>query len=296
MIRSGAVVLMGVVGAGLALGAFAQPGDRSLPPPPLEEPDEASIRANIVRRLEFARRRMEALQREEARLNEAIARLDRGDSPQDVMGSVREAPGRFDGERRGNDDPLRGPDRGGPGGDRERGGERPSPERLLAALAEVAPDLGRRLEALRAQSPEQADRLLGRLGPRLYQILDLRSRDPDLAGLKVQELQAMHGLWLASMAMREARAAEPVDAAAEASAKERMRAAIEQSFDVNLAIQRHDLARFTERLEELHEEIARRQAQREQIVEQQFEMLTRPGAPEGGAERDGRGRPDRRGG
>lgn len=263
------------------------PDDAGGPPPrevgPRGERDPGMFDAGAIRaRLE---RRLEEITREQSRLREALERLGRGESPEDVGRGLPmgRRPGR-DGEPQGPGagerpkDGLRGGPRGGPrdgvrGDDGERGGpgeamrdarrgegERAegSPEeheQLMALLRESMPRLAARIDEATKTDPEAGKRMMTRWAPRLREAAELKRHDPELFDLRMAEMRQGWTVIEASRAARElGKASHDKDegiADKRTKAKDELKAALAAQFDARLAMQSHEVSALEKRLSEL---------------------------------------------
>ncbi len=214
-----------------------------------------------------------------ARQRAALERLDAGESPAEVIRSLRVRQPSGDGQPRRHRVGERradGPEKG------ERDGT-PSVEELRGVVREFFPGLHEQLEMITASNPEAGQRLFLRMSPRIREIaLDMR-HDPELGRLRVTEVSAGLGVGDATRAYREAKRSGDADALA--SASESLRAAIGSQFDARVALRQHEVERLVGRIGELNEEILNEIGGRESAVERVFRSIV---------ERTGRGGPGRR--
>lgn len=235
-------------------------------------------------RIETAIERGEAML---ARQRAALERLDAGESPAEVMRTLRSRPFQgMDGPRRDRAQPRRSDAAGEGGPDAQSGTDPqsgPSVEEMRAVVREYFPRLHEQLEMIRASNPEAGQRLFMRMSPRIREIaLDMR-HDPELGRLRVTEVSAGLGVGDATRAYREAQRAGDPDAIA--SATESLRAAIGAQFDARMALRQHEVERLVGRIGELNEEILGEIAGRDAAIESVFAAIV---------QRSGRGGPGRR--
>jgi len=277
----GAAVLVTL--AGLSLMSLGQVVPRDPAPATSDAASEtdrrASLRERLEQRLEETRERIARYQRHEKGILEAIKRLDAGESPDAVMGEMRE---RARDEIRNSRERLARDRVGGGTGDRPHPGaiDPASRDRVFQALKARAPRAFERVQSLREQSPEQSDRLLMRLAPRIRQIEEVQREDPELATLMIVELQANLELTVAARDLRALMQRDDVSDEQIAKAREHLREAMRRSFDAHLAIKEHELRRLEERIGSLRREIDRRQSMRDDYIDRQVQRIL---SPEGGA-------------
>ncbi len=264
--------------AALSLMTMAQVAQDGAAPPADEtvsKPDRrALLRQRLQQRLEETRERIARYQRHEKGILDAIERLESGESPDAIMGEMRE---------RARDEFRQPRDRvpregGGIVGARPPAGmiDAESRKRVFEALKARAPRVFERVQSLREQSPEQSDRLLMRLAPRIRQIEEMQREDPELATLMIVELQANLELTAAAHDMRVLMQRDDVSDERIAEARERLREAMRRSFDAHLAIKKHELERLEGRIESLRAEIDRRQSMRDDYIDRQVERILSP--------------------
>lgn len=313
-------MVSGVLALAMVAGfAMAQPGEGRPPegnkreegrPPkggprggegPEREPgmfDPAAMKARLERRLE-------EITREQARLREAIKKLNKGEAIGDLERGMLPGrrPGRMEGprgerpegrpEERGEE---RGPRGGKPEGAREEGrhekgphgdgpkGEsvrgEPTPEereQMMAILRDAMPSLAKRIEEAQKADPEAGKRLLGRWAPRLREAAQLKEREPKLFELRVSELREG---WKVLEAARNARElartshdGEEKIAERRTKAQDELKAALAGQFDARLALQAHEVEMLSKRLEELNKRLAEQKASREERVKETAERI-----------------------
>lgn len=264
--------------AGLALPTFAQP--QAEPPPAGEAlPDAVPSDAQALRR--FLERRLEQNRETQQGLERAIQRLERGDSPQQVLREL-DTPGAraLEEWRRRGDDPFNPSDprdrsqRGNrPMGPRPdpRGGAAPGADRagdarrLLELLRTERPDLFEAIEGVRRTDPRAAERLGERMFPRLREAADERPRDEELFRLRLREMASTFGVMRATRAFKQAQKDQSPDAP---QLREQLRAALAAAFDDRLAVQEREATVHERRLAALREDVQQRRQQRDQLLEQ----------------------------
>lgn len=275
--------VIGALGSTLALGVALG----AAPPAGIERAERAEagvetdrMRENLERRLGYAR--------ESARmLEEAISRLDAGEDPVEVRRQL--FPRLRGGDERRAQGPPRAEQKPPPGADAARGrGPRAdraefteqTRARVRTFIAENLPTIDEDLRTLESVDPNSAYPILRMLAPRVQEVLDLRARDAEMAGLKLRELVV--GVEIVRITRRIRLARFKSTEASEAIETELLTALAEQ-YDTRLAIKKLELARLRDRAARLEEEIARAGSERETELASMAERI-RHG-------RRGRGRP-----
>lgn len=273
-------VLIGAAGVALLLTGvgMAQPGAD-----PTEQPArqrEGAIRAEepalLRTRLERTIARTESML---ARHREALTRLDAGESPADVVRSLRSR-GPETGERSPGAEAPRGPDTETPTSSRGRGGpdEGPghdlSPEarnRLRVFLRDQLPSVHEQLAAIERQDSTMGATLFDRMIPQLREVALEMERNPAFGTLKLEEMRTGLGVVDATQHLRSL----PADADPEAKAKAEaaLRSAIAARFDARMKMREHELERLAARISELHEQIKEERSGRDAEIEKVFESV-----------------------
>lgn len=290
---AGVLLLCGTV----STGAGAQSAPADAPPPPAEAstaPDGAD-RARLRESLERRREMTAAMQ---ARLEDAIGRLDRGEPIDAELAEGRGFMPEMVGDGAGGPRWQRGVrqdarDSGGPV--RADGGDAPSVEeirRLRAFIDENLPVLAERLRNVEQHDPQAAPRMIGRIAPRLREAFEARERSPEVFRLRVQELEQGFQLLDAARRTRRVVETEGPESAAAVEAKARFRELAGAHFDTQVRLQNAEVADLEARIAELRAEIDRKTTHRDEEIDARVEDVlrnTRPGRPEGA------GRPSRSG-
>ncbi|MBL8747482.1 MAG: hypothetical protein JNK58_14145 [Phycisphaerae bacterium] len=296
--------------------ALAQGDRRPMAPPPpagdagervdqddLRIPDEPDPALSPERMKEMLERRIERNALERKALDTALEMLKRGESPEAVREHLRglvgdamreraqafrerrpprpagaEGPGGPGDRPRppGHQPPrVEGPGRDGPpprpfgGPPPPEAGPRPM-DRLMSVLRETHPRVAERLERLRRDDPEQFQRLFDEYAPRLARLAEERERLPARWPDRVKQLllqQRAGGLAREIASMPEEQRSE---------AMARLRANLEEQFDLRLRFAREDLARNKEQAERLEREISEKSGDKSAAIERQMkEMLER---------------------
>lgn len=257
---------------GLALGAaaLALPGLTRAPaqpetprradrPPPEGGPgfgralsDAALSPENLRERLS---RRLADARLIETRLEEAIAALDAGTQPPEVIAALL-APGlpRLD---RPGDSWRSGPEGRQPLSDAER-------DRLMAALRQRMPHVAAWADQLESQDPRLLDMIRNRLLPRFREIEETRQRDPAGADARLAEFDASIGVMRATRDYRRAAQNAPPEARA---ARDVLRASLSTQFDARLSVTRHEIEALGRRIESLRADLAAQEAGRDTLID-----------------------------
>jgi hypothetical protein len=290
-------VLMGAVGVSLLLTGLglAQPGGAEAGQPGRQREDAARADdpAMLRTRLERTIARTESMLE---RHREALTRLDAGDSPAEVMRSLRSR-GPDSGDENPGVQAPRGPEPEGPGprvrgGPDDRAGPELSPEarsRLRGFLRDQLPSVHEQLIAIERQDSTMGATLFDRMIPQLREVATEMERNPAFGALKLEEMRTGLGVVDATQHLRSLPADADPEAKAEAEAL--LRAAIAARFDARMKMREHELERLAARISELHEQIKEERAGRDAEIDKVFESViaqrwARPGR--GPAER----RPD----
>jgi hypothetical protein len=256
------------------------------------------------------RRMIEEHKRRGERLEQAMRELESGKDPLEVMREI--AAERMRGERQGQDreagpqGPMGGPEgregpdgpgergreaEGGPreGGDRDLNGlggviEMSGPSRPLSdaerekvkgILRERLPRVAERIEAFSAQEPGIAKTLLDRVGARVMRAEEARRDNPELADLRLAEID--HGADAIEAMRTWRRAKRDNDSAAGEAATAKLREAIAKIFDVRVKLRENELQQLTRRLDTMRADLGRFQSERETVVERTFKQMTERG-------------------
>ena len=179
--------------------------------------------------------------------------------------------GRFDGRRGGMADRLLG--RGDGVDPRGRGLPRTISEedfkRIIEIGKRISPEMATALEAQWTENREAAMKSLARNGRRLYGMLMLERRNPELFAAKVEELKAQFDLRKAAMAFGEARDAG--DESAQLAARASIETLAAKTVDLGLKVRAMELAALDlavlEMRAKLQEEVATSSARVEAMVE-----------------------------
>lgn len=273
------------LGTGMALGMVQPEPDTlsSKTTPETPGPNESSA---LRDRLERVIERSEAML---ARHREALKRLDAGESPAQVLRTLRLRD--FD---RDNSDRAAGRERSGPdgpdgrpvrpvheGADGDRSGagqphENIDPRmrhRLREFLAAKLPSVSEQLAQVETVDAELGARLFDRLAPQLREVVMTIDRDPALGALKLDELRAGLAVVDATQRVRSLNTGT-ADAASVEEAHEQLRIAIEARFDARIRLRVHELERLAEQITALHGQIQREREGRDAEIDRVYDAVT----------------------
>ncbi len=236
--------------------------------------DPAALRARLERTIERSEAMLE-------RHREAIARLDAGESPAEVMRSLRmrdqsgpgERPDRASDTQPGNPGGVERPGPGrGPNPDANPAAEGPEAKRRLRVfLREHLPSVHEQLAQIEAQDTEMGDRLFERLMPQLREVAMEMDRDPVFGVLKLTEMRAGLGVVDATQRLRSLGSDAPNDQRSKAEAE--LREAIAARFDARMKLREHELERLARRITDLHDQIKEEMSGRDAEIERVYQSV-----------------------
>jgi hypothetical protein len=256
---------------------MAQPGETAVEQSgrPRENLPRVDDPALLRARLERTIARTESLLE---RHREALTRLDAGESPGEVMRSLRSrgvGPDESGTQTQG----VRGAESGGPG-PRERvvPDERALPElspearaRLRAFLRDQLPSVHEQLAAIERQDSTMGATLFERMIPQLREVAMEMERNPAFGALKLEEMRTGLGVVDATQHLRSLPPDADPDTKADAEAA--LRSAIAARFDARMKMREHELERLAARISELHEQIKEERSGRDAEIEKVFESV-----------------------
>jgi hypothetical protein len=271
------VSLAAVLSATAWLGGTlsAQPESKQPPgaPAPADDAGRERLRQNLTAHLE-------RLGRVEQNVQEGLRMLDAGEPVSRVREFTRDA---FVNEamdaaqgRAGAGGPLAGRfrermARNAAAGEQDAaaGPEPVNIDTALEIIKEANPELHARLARLRAESPEDFQKLLDRNMPRIKELAGQRRMDPEgfPDRLRVFVLQRE--------AQKLARDIARTPEAERGPQMDLLRAKMTEAFELRLTIARADEARLLARLERLREEIREKSDGREQAIDARIEQMIR---------------------
>lgn len=250
--------------AALAVGfGHLQPTGAPAENPAPETEEREALRARLEHAVERAERTL-------ARQREALERLEAGESPGEIMRSLRARPARTPDGPVAADDRPRGPGVGAPPG-AEAAVTPEARRRLRAFVRDHLPSLHEQLETIEAQDADMGARLLDRMAPQLDEVATEMDHDPPLGYLKLAELRA--GLAVVDATHRLRALPADADASRRAEAERELRTAIAARFDARIRLREQELERLAARISELHEQIKAERAERDDEIERVFRSV-----------------------
>lgn len=247
--------------------------------------DPESLRKRLTRTLNFAQR---IVQKHEA----ALAQLDAGESPREVMRSLRTPDDRktFDQARESrkpeNTRAMAASMRtesadSDPTFEDDYQATRPPPfadsvqtedlVRVRDFIEHQLPEVHSKLKQVESLSPPAAEQLVTLLSHKVLEILSLEQVDPTLSDLKLRELKAGLSYTEASRDYRMLLRQPPSDRSKLTNAEGRVRKAASDRFDAQVQIKQYEIHRLTLRIQELHEALDELNEQRDEQVDAQVE-------------------------
>ncbi len=171
--------------------------------------------------------------------------------------------GRFDGDR----------DRDGDG--RHSHYQLPMSEKqideALALLKKVRPALAQRLAQVRDESPQRVGWLIEHRFPHLRYLLELKENDPDMYELRVDDVRLSYESQDLAEQYRQAQKDNNHRQVRELRSK--LEKLVESHFEVRQKIRQLELKRLEQRIEDLREQIEKRDDDRDELVEQRLGEL-----------------------
>lgn len=262
------IALLALLGA-TALSGTAQPDrapdralDSALAPAPNQDPAE------------FLSRRIDSLDAERARLNEALTRLESGDDWDDIRRDAFREARRTGADRRSR--PAR----------RDRIFDEAA---TLESLTTVDPEAAERFASLRKKNPRVAMRLLRSSAPKLHKLEQLREKDPVRYEIEAEQFridrQIMHLAWSmhAAIAGNAEADAQPLD-----NVRAELRELVSQQVDLQIEAQKLQLDSARDRIGHLSDKIAERVASRDAVITDRVDRIMER-AVRSGADRRQRG-------
>lgn len=264
-----------IIAAGAFVGLAGGSAQPETPPPPPRAIDRTpeQVRAMLTWQLRETDNRIARYQARRVRLKQALQRLDDGAVPSEILDEMRPArngPPMDADQRR---DELRRPDQGRPGEAPHDRIEIPH-DRLMAALDEHLPELAKQLRTLRTDDPAKFNELVGRLGPRFAEVLELRKSDPALARLKFKDMRTNLAIAESARAFRQLRETSD-DAQAIQQARAALRKALEASFESRLAIRKQEIERLGDRIESYNADLLKQIEHKDELIDQQLQRIER---------------------
>jgi len=232
-------------------------------------------------------RRLEAMRRQEARMQEILDRLDAGEAPAEIFAELREDGewtllGEFGRERFAQRQPGGEMMRGGRGGGMQaaerKGFDDLTPEeatllrnRILSFLEQHAPEMAQRLRES-GDSPE-VNRAINRLRREVLRLIELKEQQSPEFRPALEQLR--NGMRIADVVGRIRQAAAQGEASGErlASLRKELTEIAEDQFDAQFAARQLFLERAEQRLINAREKLARERAERSQRIEREVQIM-----------------------
>ncbi|MFK7759372.1 MAG: hypothetical protein AB8C13_05435 [Phycisphaerales bacterium] len=240
------------------------------------QPTEAELRERLEQTLVFAQRIVE-------KHEEAIAQLEAGVDPKDVMRSLRTPEVR----RADRKVSRQHQDQTADANPRAmNAGFSPPPQpskkdlkRVRAFIADHLLDVDAQLKRVEEISPESTDKLIARLAPKIMEIITLEEHSTEMASLKLDELKA--GLWYVEAArqLRGLVRTGSQDKDAIEQAEDMVRKAATARFEAQVHIKQYEIHELTSRIEQLHDALIDLESQCEEQVQAQVDAARRTPGP-----------------
>jgi hypothetical protein len=263
----------------LLAGAQEPPPPAPTSPPPAapaapqarEPEDRAALKARLERRLADTKQL-------EIRIDQALARLDKGDSPDAVRDSIDLGHGARPARR-----PALGaagagarPDTGPAGRDRQgRPAEKLDPaerEAVLVFVGQQSPETLERIKTLTRDDPAAADRTLAHLAPHVREV----QAEPDAESRELKIAEMRNG-WETVSAMR--KLTETLRSGAKPEETEKASARLQDllgtHFDLEVKIRNREISLLKDRVAEIQRELSDRLGERQKFVTERFDQFLR---------------------
>ncbi len=158
---------------------------------------------------------------------------------------------------------------GGPGG--------PISDEHVDAIVEVLkdadPDYAVKVEKARKENPGAGQKLIGTMGPRLMQMVQLKKNDPDMYKLRIEEFKMFRTAETLSTDIRNAPADAKADPKIAAKEKE-LKELLSKLFDLRQQMREKELQRLEKKVVDLREGINRRKANKDSILAERYKEMT----------------------
>ncbi len=151
------------------------------------------------------------------------------------------------------------------------GMRKPEPKEILAFLEEYQPDVAARVRRMIEREPAMRDRVLGRIGPRIEEMIQLRKRDKEMFKLRVKEFRHAREVTEATARLAGLLHRENADDQQIEHARAKLKMVINAQLDSRFAVRRLELLRLEQRVAELAEQAQDHAARRDEIVEMEME-------------------------
>jgi hypothetical protein len=265
----GAALCAALLGASLAAAQTPAPEPDKTAKQSDERPAKDAFRTRLERRLNDSRENQKALE-------EAISKLDKGATPDDIRRSFADRPGvnsRLFGDEEG---PRFGPDGPRPGHDRDP--DRPlsaeDQKAVLEVLAATYPAMVEKLNKLFTEDPDAAKQKVTELGPRVRFLLDLRERDPEMYRLRLDEVKtAREAVAAARDIAAKRKAGASLTSPELREPMQHLRDLVVAQLRTRLAVERRELADLQKRAEQKSQEIDAHISDNGAMVDKQVDSL-----------------------
>lgn len=235
-------------------------------------------------------RRLEETKRTQARLEQAIARLNDGGDPAEIRRET--LPGRFrDRPRRGAREdapgldrpvdpqdsrprgepgnPPRGPQAPGPMGDRRLSPE--DREHMLQFLDQHMPRIGKRFREAIKENPQIAEGLLNRLAPKFRELAATEQSQPELFKRKVEDVRAAMTLQETARSWRMKLREQSATDEDKRKAREDISSAVAAQYDARLGLREYELKMLEDRITEAKRELDEMRTKRDGRVSEEVD-------------------------
>jgi hypothetical protein len=239
--------------------------------------DAESLKERLEQTLSFAKRIVE---KHEA----AIAQLEAGDDPREVMRSLRlhdvRGSNRLN-RRISNDENLSRP---AAENRKERRPQSPMHNQkalddVRAFIADHLPVIDKQLSTIEQISPDATNQLLDRLAPKILEIMHLERENSAMSSLKLDELRAGLDYVEAAKQYRILLRTGEVDQDKLDQAEEAVRVAASARFDAQVHIKQYEIHQLTMRIEQLHIALDELNSERDDQVQAQINAARRTPGP-----------------
>lgn len=279
--------------------------------------DRPVTRESLKAALQFMLR---GLRDRQAKIEEAIGRLEQGEDPEQVRSWLEKQRGRLNVGGDGLPGAGPRPPREGPGsGDGAPGGASGAPlamlgfepepglapprkltagerDGVMASLRAELPAVAARVEALGAEAAPVRDRLIDGLAPRVKQMVEAKEADPALHALRKED--ATNLVEVVAALHEFGRARRGGDSGKIEAARESLRQRLSAQLDIRLRLQGHEIERLDTRVQRMRGDLDRFRSGSRELIEKKLEELSRQREGDGagrGPANAPRGPRDRRG-
>jgi len=195
----------------------------------------------------------------------ALEKLDAGASAQEVLEAMRlDNTGRGTNPEQRTNPPRRPDDQNKPRFIELNPQER---QELHQFINENFSDLSRNLEMLTNADPRGADRILTQLAPQIREVLMLRETEPELARIKIHDMQAGLNFIEASRKFRMTSSNPDANESQQADALAQLHDAAAQRFDAQLNAKQFEISKLEARLDELKSAVDHLESKRSEEID-----------------------------